>query len=92
MTDQKDKEASDIIEEALNKAVSKLDGYQEGDFIGDWIVVGYSSNPDTEKGGAYPMLFSNGNMPDYRAKGLLSTAMLYLDAGLVKSHYEPDED
>lgn len=33
----------------------------------DWVVVAYTANPIKEKGGAYPMLFSNGVIPDYKA-------------------------
>jgi hypothetical protein len=41
-------------------------------------LIAYVTNPDKEKGSAYPMYYSNGDIPTYRARGLLATAMLYL--------------
>lgn len=64
------KEASDIIEEALNKVLANNEDYEEGDVLVDWAVIAYTANPDQEKGGAYPTFFSNGNIPNYRRRGL----------------------
>lgn len=74
------KEASDIIETAINSVLSSNEDHDNSDILIDWVVVAYVTNPDKEKGGAYPMFYSNGRMPDYRARGLLTTGLLYLGA------------
>ncbi len=70
---------SDLVEEALNKALPMLDGYDENDILVDWVVVAYvdSTSPDGVSG--YPMLFSNGDMPGYKARGLLRTGLTKLE-------------
>lgn len=85
-------EASGEVEQVLNKVISELDGWEEGDMLVDWIVIAYTSNPDSEKQDAYPMLFANGDMATYRARGLLTTGMLYLDAIPLESEDEDDND
>jgi hypothetical protein len=72
------KEASDMIEAALSKGLETAEDYEEGDLIIDWILVSFVTNPDKEKASGYPMFFSNGDMPTYRARGLLTTALMYL--------------
>lgn len=71
-------EASDQIEMAINKAMPTLEDYEEGDILVEWVVIAYTNNPDKEKGGAYPTFYSNGDIPTYRARGLLETALLSL--------------
>jgi hypothetical protein len=85
------KEVSDKIEEAINQVISEFGDYREGDLLGDWVLVAHTSNPDKDKGGSYNMIYSNGDIATYKAKGLLSTAMVYLDLGLMVNAGE-DED
>lgn len=66
---------ADLIEEGIMKAFKSSGDYDQGDMLVDWIVVAYTENPDIEKGGAYPMLFSNGSMAHYKAVGLLTNAL-----------------
>ena len=70
------KEASDIIEAAINQALVSNEDHDENDMLVDWVVLSFVANPDTEKGGAYPMFVSNGNMPTYRVIGLLHAGLL----------------
>jgi len=65
------KETSDKIEAVLNSVLPELDDHRDGDILVDWVVVAYVTNPDEDEKSAYPMLFSNGRMPTYRAMGLL---------------------
>lgn len=71
-------EASNLIEAAINEAMQTTEDYVEGDILVDWMVIGFTSHPDPEKGGSYPMFFSNGQMPGYQARGLLVTSMINL--------------
>lgn len=71
--------ASDIVEKALNEVIHLIEDHEDGDILIDWVVVAYVANADTEKTSGYPMIFSDGNMPTYRARGLLTTALLKLD-------------
>lgn len=73
------KEQSDKVERVLNEVLPELEGHSEGDLLVDWIVVAYVTNPDKEEGSGYPMLYSNGDMPTYRARGLLITGMIALE-------------
>jgi hypothetical protein len=79
-------EASDMIEAALNEAIKTSEDHDDGDFLVDWVVVTYVTNPDEEKGSGYPMFFSNGNLPNYRSRGLLSTGLFYVN--LWQGHAE----
>lgn len=72
-------EASDLIELALNEAMKSSEDYREGDVIVDWVLVGFTTHPDVEEGYSYPTFYSNGEMPHYRARGLLMTALLNLE-------------
>lgn len=71
-------EASDMIEAVLNEAIKSNEDHDAGDLLVDWVVVAYVTNPDKEKGSGYPMFYSNGDMPGYRARGLLTTGLMYL--------------
>jgi hypothetical protein len=71
--------ASDLVELALNEAITQLDGYEDGDLLVEWVLVAYTTNPDKESASAYPMLYSNGELPTYRARGLLATGLKMLD-------------
>lgn len=73
------KEASNVVEAALNKVLSEMPDYEEGDLLVEWVLIAYVANPDDEKNSAYPMLFSNGEMPTYRARGLLQTGLMSLE-------------
>jgi hypothetical protein len=73
------KEVSNRVESVLNEVLSEYEDHEDGDILVDWIVVAYVTNPDSEKESAYPMLFSNGEMPTYRARGLLTTGLVYLN-------------
>lgn len=73
------KEASDIIEKALTEVISQEEDTEEGDMLVEWAVIAYVSNPASEKGSAYPMYFSNGEIPTYRARGLFVTALKYFE-------------
>ena len=70
------KEASNLIEATLTEAVQHIEDHEDGDLLLDWVVVAFVANPDKEKRSGYPMFFPNGEMPDYRARGLLHTALL----------------
>ena len=72
-------EASDMIEKAINLGMKSNKGHDDSDILVEWVVVAYVANPDNEKGSAYPMFFSNGDIPTYRARGLLTTALLKLN-------------
>lgn len=69
------KERSDVVESALLRVLTEDDDYEEGDVLIEWILVAYVTNPDEEKMSAYPILMSNGTMPTYRVRGLLSVAL-----------------
>ena len=69
------KEASALIEEALNTAMQSSEDFEPGDVLIDWVAVGYATNPDKNKGGMYPMFLAAGLMPEYRVRGLLYTAL-----------------
>jgi hypothetical protein len=69
------KELSDKLEKVLNEVLPEVEGHSDGDLLIDWIVVAYVTNPDKEEESGYPMLYSNGDMPMYRARGLLSTGL-----------------
>jgi hypothetical protein len=77
------KEASDIIEAALNQVLHSLEDYEESDIVTDWVLVAHTANPEKEKGGGYPMFYSNGNLADYRARGLLTTGLIFLEYGQI---------
>ena len=72
------KEASDVIETALNSVLSENEEWEDGDILIEWAVIAYVDNPQSEKGTAYPMFFSNGEIPGYRARGLFLTGLEYL--------------
>ena len=74
-----DKERSDIIEEALRRALTLCEDHVDGDLVTDWICAAYVTNPDKEKGGGVVIFVANGVMPEYRAKGLLIQAKQDLD-------------
>jgi len=78
--------ASDKVEAALVSVLDKLPDYEPGDQLVEWVLIAYAANPDPqneeETGNSYPMLFSNGNMPDYRALGLLQAGMMYVTKGM----------
>lgn len=73
-------ESSDRIEAALVEALKDHDMSEEGDILGDWLIIGHCANPGLATHG-YPMLFSNGNVPTHVARGLLETGMLMLNRG-----------
>lgn len=73
------KEASNVIEKALNTVISENKDWEEGDMLVEWVVVAYVTNPESERGSAYPMYFSNGEIPTYRARGLLTTGIKVLN-------------
>jgi hypothetical protein len=72
-------ETSDTIEAAIEQCIDKIPGYTDGDVLGDWVLICYVANPDEEKGGGYPRFLANGNMPNYRLRGLLDTGLKKLD-------------
>jgi hypothetical protein len=72
-------EASAIIEEALNRVLTSNEDHDENDLLIDWVVIGFCDNSDPDKGYSYPMFFSNGEIPKYRSRGLLNTALLELE-------------
>lgn len=72
-------QASDIVEKALNEVIHLIEDHEDGDLLVDWVVVAYVTNSDPEKTSGYPMIFSNGDMPTYRARGLLTTGLLKLE-------------
>lgn len=72
-------EASNQIEKVLNEAIAEMEDYEDGDILVEWAVVCFVTNPNQDKEDSYPMLFSNGTIPTYRARGLFTTAMKFLD-------------
>lgn len=73
-----DKEASNLVESAISQALESVEDHEEGDILVEWVVIAYVSNPDEGGTNGYPMLFSNGEIPTYRARGLLTTALMKL--------------
>jgi hypothetical protein len=73
------KESSDKVEAVLNTVLAEMEDYEEGDILVEWVVVAYVANPDDTKNSAYPMLYSNGEMPTHRVRGLLATAQTLFD-------------
>ena len=67
---------SDLVEMALNEAIKTMENHDDGDILVEWVLVAFVTNPEREKGDAYPMLVSNGYIPSYRVRGLLHTALL----------------
>lgn len=72
-------EQSDAIEEAIKKALPSIEGHKDGDMLIDWVLVAYVDNPDDSQMGAYPMFYSNGEMPNYHAVGLLTVGLSCLN-------------
>lgn len=71
-------EHSDGIEKAILEGMAANEGYTEGDMLVEWVVVAYVTNP-SESTDAYPMFFSNGSIPTYRARGLLHTGLKMIE-------------
>lgn len=90
MDAQTRKENADKIEKVLAEVMFEMEDSEEGDLLVDWIVVAYVTNPDDEKMSAYPMLYSNGNMPTYRARGLLETGRTLLLLGSAEESEEEE--
>jgi hypothetical protein len=74
--------ASDIIETALNEAIKLSDEHEEGDMLVEWIVVTFVANANPETRNGYPTFVSNGEIPVYRAVGLLNTGLDILKLGI----------
>lgn len=72
---------SDLVESALNKALTLMEGNEEGDILVEWVVVAFVHRLDNSKPHAYPMLFSNGEIPTHSAIGLLETGLNILHTG-----------
>lgn len=76
----KQKEASSLIEAALEKALELIfEDHEIGDMLHEWVIIAHVANVDPEKGDGYPMLFSNGKVPTYAARGLLHTGLRMLN-------------
>lgn len=73
------KDDSALIESALVEAIQHLDGHEDGDILVEWVAVCYVTNIDEDMSG-YPMLVSNDDMPTYRLRGLLHTALVKMDS------------
>ena len=73
------RESSDSIEAALVEAIQHLDGHEDGDILVEWVAVCYVTNIDEDMSG-YPILVSNNDMPTYRLRGLLHTALVKMDS------------
>lgn len=86
------REQSAKVEAVLNEVLSEQEDWEEGDILVDWVVVCYLANPDKDLGGSYPMLFSNGEMPTYRIRGLLKTAMMQVALDDIIDDDEEDDD
>lgn len=84
---------SDLVEAALVEAIKGLDGTEDGDLLMDWVVVCFVANPEKETGNGYPMLYSNGELPNYRAKGLLMQGLdqIRRDELIVAASSDDDE-
>jgi len=78
-SDMDRKEQADVIEKALNSVIPEQEGWQEGDILVEWATIAYVTNPEIDKESAYPMFFSNGEIPVHRARGLFITALDLLD-------------
>lgn len=83
---------SDLIEAALNEAIKDLDGHDDSDILMDWVVVCFVTSPDKETGNGYPTLYSNGELPNYRAKGLLVQALDQIRKDEIFASVESDEE
>jgi hypothetical protein len=73
--------SSDRIEAAFVEALKDHEMSEDGDILGDWLIIGHLANPDRTDHG-YPMLFSNGNVPGHVARGLLKTGILIINGGI----------
>lgn len=71
------------IEDAINEALKTLDGHRDGDILVEWALIAYVVNPEDEEADGYPMLFSNGEIATYKARGLFETALHMLNTGRV---------
>ena len=72
-------EVSEIIEEALNKVLPEVGGYNEHDILSEWIVVAYIDNPEDFEHTGCTTFCSHGAMPRHRARGLLYTALVHFN-------------
>jgi hypothetical protein len=71
-------EASDRIETAFAQALHETGRYNEGDIMGEWVIVGYVDNPDQGTYG-YSILYSNGEIAPHVTRGLLHQALAMVD-------------
>ena len=62
-----DKHISDIVEEALLEVLPEMEDYEEGDSC-RMMTICFCSNSDKNKDYAYPLLYSNGVMPNHHAR------------------------
>lgn len=83
--------ASDLIETALSEAMTINEDYTEGDILVEWAVVAFVTNPDREKKHAFPMWFSNGELPQHHAIGLLQHGILQLEPQNMLRGLEDEE-
>lgn len=83
---------SDLVEAALNEAIKDLNGRDDSDILIDWVVVCYVANPDKENRSGYPMLYSNGELANYRAKGLLVQGLDLIRRDEIFTAVESDDD
>ena len=92
MDKEQRKKNADKVEKLLQEVISDMEDTEDGDLLLDWIVIAYVDNPDDEKNSAYPMLYSNGEMPTYRARGLLDTGLVLLLLHGLEEETEEEED
>jgi hypothetical protein len=78
-------EASNIVEKALQEAITMMDGYDDGDILVEWALVAYVTNVSNEENSeVYPTMFSNGSMATHRAVGLFHAGIDMITGGGVK--------
>lgn len=85
------KELSNALERAINEVISNFENYEQGDFAVDWAVVAYVANASNEDRGVFFTLYSNGSMPDYKARGLYAEGIVMLDRNRFLELFEGDE-
>lgn len=70
-----DNDISNRIEKVLLEVLPEMEDHEEGDVLVEWMTICYVSNPDSENSYAYPLIYSNGVMPNHTVRGLLHTAL-----------------
>lgn len=72
------KEASDIIEKAIQEAIMGMGYYHPDDMLVEWALICYVANPDDPGKSCYPEFYSDGSIAHHKAIGLHNVALKHL--------------